>query len=425
MNDLTRSTADRLGIDAATIWDAALALLLVALCSLPFLLGDQPSSLVSVEETGNTNDQGDAVKQIVLALLYAGVAVALLLRARRVVWGTASAWLAATIVWAFCTSLWAYDSSVSLRRCVALSGSLALGALIATRWPIQRMHRQLLFVSLALFGASLALAVVAPASGLDPEGRLRGVFSHKNSLGGFASLALVNAVCGLWQGGPAGTRRLAIGVAMLSVACLAIADSATSTVASGISIAVLLATCRRPSGSRLPALVALGTLLFFAVSFPWLSSGLADMAGIVGRDSDFSGRKLVWTFCWDFVSRRPWTGFGYGAFWNSSAGLAFYRWAHFPVPHAHNGPLQVLLDIGAIGLGFVMAAIVSLVLAMCRADGFAWRWTVGYLALVLGLNAMEPHLLAANDLFTVILAYACVRAGWVNRAEPEHRRSGA
>jgi O-antigen ligase len=77
----------------------------------------------------------------------------------------------------------------------------------------------------------------------------------------------------------------------------------------------------------------------------------------VGRqDSDIStlssinGRIPVWKECMDYIAMRPLIGYGYGAFWTGERVLEISDSAGWVAPNAHNGYLDMALDIGVIGL---------------------------------------------------------------------------
>ncbi|MEM4670684.1 MAG: O-antigen ligase family protein, partial [Thermofilum sp.] len=75
------------------------------------------------------------------------------------------------------------------------------------------------------------------------------------------------------------------------------------------------------------------------------------VAFLLGRDLTLTGRTTLWETVWSFVMEQPWLGYGLGAFWASPS----YR-GHvsalegWEVPHAHNGYLDLWLDLGLPGL---------------------------------------------------------------------------
>lgn len=83
-----------------------------------------------------------------------------------------------------------------------------------------------------------------------------------------------------------------------------------------------------------------------------------------GKDITITGRTELWPPLLDKIWDRPWLGYGYETFWEGGwEGKPAYIWrelkAGFEPPHAHNGPLEVWLDIGLIGLGALMLSILT------------------------------------------------------------------
>lgn len=414
-----------------------LVIVLSVFCSLPFLLGDQPLSLTSVKETGLTSPQGDSAKQVILMAIYvltAGVLIPRLSAVRREVLLP----LLALLAWAALSSLWSDMPGITFRRAVALGGTLSLGVYMALRWPPRELVRLLSVVALVVLGASLALAVLMPAAGLDAEHRLRGVFAHKNTLAAFAAIAMICAADALSDRGAAAAHagvkrtRLAWLAGSLGLACLGLTASASPVPAVAAAALVIFAIRRTPAQRRHVLATRLCGAVFVAiVLLPWLAPYIGEIALLFGRKTDFSGRTLVWRFSIEFFQRSPVLGYGYASFWNGPAGLLFVDYAHFPVPHAHNGALQMLLDGGVPGLAAYGAVLGGALRGLGTVLGSVQRnanaWLGGFLVLYLCASLAETHLLEANDLYTVLFAYTVIRirlaASQGDRTSPAPGRS--
>ena len=82
---------------------------------------------------------------------------------------------------------------------------------------------------------------------------------------------------------------------------------------------------------------------------------------LLGRDATLSGRTGLWDAVLAAISMKPLLGYGYESFWNGLAGpsASVVAAVHWIPPHAHNGFLDLWLDLGALGLlifgiGFVL-----------------------------------------------------------------------
>jgi O-antigen ligase len=320
-------------------------------------------------------------------------------------------------VWCLASVAWSVNPGVSLRRGAALLGAVILGSYAGLRFELKDMLRLMSYLAGIVLIGSLALAVVAPSLGLDYEGRLRGVFAHKNALGSFAALSLLVLVARLSEMNYRSTR-VAVGDAALAVLCLGCMAIAHSTavvpvVAVGLvllPIARLIRTADAGVLALVPVAAALAIMALAAAAFN--AGAIAEM---LGKDSDISGRTLVWDFVIQMLLQRPWLGYGFGAFWAGfdSPGSVFWATQHVGVPHAHNGYLQLAVDAGGIGLALFLVAMIALAVKLTRLLRHGREthiaWAVGFLGFYLVTNLSESWLWGSNDLLPVIFIYLVVR----------------
>ncbi|UJB69157.1 O-antigen ligase family protein [Acaryochloris sp. 'Moss Beach'] len=100
----------------------------------------------------------------------------------------------------------------------------------------------------------------------------------------------------------------------------------------------------------IPALLAI--LLVGMSGFLFLTENMDSLLISAGKDPSLTGRTDLWVWALDDIGKRPWLGYGYGAFWqdfSSKAALIRYA-AGWQVPSAHNGLLDLLLDLGILGV---------------------------------------------------------------------------
>jgi O-antigen ligase len=79
----------------------------------------------------------------------------------------------------------------------------------------------------------------------------------------------------------------------------------------------------------------------------------------IGRDASFTGRDKIWELALSGVS-NPWIGTGYESYWdgNKIKNIMKKFW-DFPINEAHNGYLDVYLNLGYIGVVIIFAVILS------------------------------------------------------------------
>ena len=102
------------------------------------------------------------------------------------------------------------------------------------------------------------------------------------------------------------------------------------------------------------------TLFFFASALGFLGvvagsvASVATITSAYGKELTFSGRTYIWAASLDALEARPVLGYGVGGlFWRQSVSMetaAIWRQVGFPASHAHNGPLDLALQIGLVGL---------------------------------------------------------------------------
>jgi O-antigen ligase len=91
-----------------------------------------------------------------------------------------------------------------------------------------------------------------------------------------------------------------------------------------------------------------------------MNESLAGVAKSLPLDSSFTGRTDIWTFALQALQLRPLTGYGFSAFWGSSAVQNLpegMEWAT-TASHSHNGYLDTALAMGLPGMALLIAVLV-------------------------------------------------------------------
>ena len=96
-----------------------------------------------------------------------------------------------------------------------------------------------------------------------------------------------------------------------------------------------------------------------------VTSNLEDILGLFGREASFSGRTNYWLPMIEKLLERPWFGYGYGTFAHGGwKGEIYYIWRLLfdgdEPPHAHNGLLNLALDVGLVGMTIFLISYGSL-----------------------------------------------------------------
>ena len=104
-------------------------------------------------------------------------------------------------------------------------------------------------------------------------------------------------------------------------------------------------------------------ILCFSVIFLIFSKEIFGLIpGYFGKDLTLSGRVDIWEFVWDDIERKLWFGYGFATYWiMGSAKLEIFAsyFEGFMVNEAHNGYLEIILQLGIIGFIFFLFPIVA------------------------------------------------------------------
>jgi O-antigen ligase len=187
-----------------------------------------------------------------------------------------------------------------------------------------------------------------------------GVATGKNALGYVCLIFGLGCVWSLLDAIRAKERPPRAGPVIAQVAILALtlwlfhmAHSATSFACFMIGSGLIMVTRLRLL-SRKPVLVNLmvGVLLFL-ILYGVLINPSVGLVEAVGRDSTLTGRTAIWDLVLS-MTVNPWLGAGYESFWLGPRLDKIWRnnWGERP-NQAHNGYLEVYLDLGWVGLALV------------------------------------------------------------------------
>ncbi len=331
---------------------------------------------------------------------------------------------------AIASTAWAPEPAVALRRALAFTATVLSGVAVAAYLPGARALRFLVQAAAAAMAVSLFYVVLEPAYALHQvtdgaqsvhAGQWRGVFIHRTTLGRLAALSLAMAVFG---GGEAlGPMAVRVGVILASCLCLVMARSGGGFA----SAAILMATpgvvwaFRRAAERNL--VLALGLAVGAAATALLITPTLAPFVlQLLGKDLTLTGRTDFWRLMLRAAAERPWLGYGYSTgFREVVAKVVAAHSAYGFVPNAQNGYLDVVLNLGLVGLA---AALAVMVLTAWRAAKIAFRPGGAILPLlvvifIIETNAVEATLISANDIFMLISVTALIASGDILRTPPK------
>jgi O-antigen ligase len=285
------------------------------------------------------------------------------------------------------------------------------GLYLATKYPVRRQLAILRVTMLALAIGTLFMVLAFPRLALDASAGhhadWQGVFTQKNACGRI--MVLATAV--LFADWKVSWQRAASATLFLLIMIMSGSRSAWLVEGTLLGLWTALAVAKRLDfRSRMIAIsgvflclpvVAAAAYFFFPALLQWM-----------GRDPTLSGRTLIWKQVWIVIQQRPWLGWGYSAFWRGTQGEAFRIVAavHFMVFHAHNGFLEIWLELGAAGLLLFALSYLRawrrLWPLLCAGEVDRVIWMIFVLAVILFYDLDENTLLIYNGLFWVLYVAA-------------------
>ena len=169
------------------------------------------------------------------------------------------------------------------------------------------------------------------------------------------------------------------------------ADSATALSCFGLAGTVMILTflfpwARRPA--MLHAMVVAGVGIAFSALFLNLGSGLVED---LGRDSTLTGRTAIWSAALSLV-HNPLLGTGFESYWIGPRLREVESQIHQGVNQAHNGYIEIYLNLGLAGVASLAALIITgyrRIIPAVRQQILAGNLRLAYFVVALAYNFTE------------------------------------
>jgi O-antigen ligase len=263
----------------------------------------------------------------------------------------------AFVGWAALSLAWSEDPQLTARRVSGLICTTAMGFVLGMKLDMKALLRLFVWAMAIAMLASVIAAVLFPSFGVMANldaGAWRGVFSHKNELGHSMGIALIVLICLRWESRQ--NRPVYLILLLLGVALLVLSKAMTSIIVTALTLSIGLYRRLRLRPAQRVAFLAIALLVGLSATM-FLQSRMGSIFAMVGRDSTLTGRIPLWQLSADAVLQRPLLGAGWDAFWTGTGGDYIRSLVHWAVPHAHNGFLEMSLNIGLIGLAIYLNCI--------------------------------------------------------------------
>lgn len=332
------------------------------------------------------------------------------------------AWPAALVLMAFlglcfASRYWSLDFHVTTRRVIAMaiSGLFALYLGSAFRGP--HLPRLLMHTTLVMAVGSLIMVFLFPRIGVHQDvnaGLWRGMWYEKNQMGAVMTIGATASAACLASSHP--KKLLPLIALILSSALVLATQSKTSLLCLMLGLGVVGGFWTLKKGGPAFAVAAVWAAVVAAGLGVWAwETQSAAILEALGKDPSLTGRTEIWASLMRKVADRPWTGYGYGAFWGRIGDSPPADWVRaetgWTVPSAHNGWIDLLVQLGwpgAVLVGAIMA--LTALITLLRSGGAGVRegwWALGFMAAYFMLSLSESILLTHQSL-PWVLFLACV-----------------
>jgi len=325
------------------------------------------------------------------------------------------------VLFALATLAWTAAPDLTLRRVGSLGLTTAFAFWLAFRFSPKQLFHLVVMASAVIVLANFANILLNPAKGIHQAydelaahhaGSWRGLFGHKNDFGRVISLTASILILGFvfGTGGRYG-RWLMLPIFAIAGLMVLRSNSSQAVLLAAtvpVGIALLLAMRRMsPAGRSLLILMALPVAVTSAVSAQLIFEYTLHL---LGRDATLTGRTVIWEGVIVALGGTSVAGGGYGAGW-IIIGPRLTALTGADVGHAHNGFLDLLVDVGYIGVGLTLFFLAWL---GAKAFGNLMRDAkpeLSALALTLVLfsligNVAGSFLLEHNSIYWVLLVAA-------------------
>jgi exopolysaccharide production protein ExoQ len=375
------------------------------------------------------NEESSPLDRTLIVILI--MAALLILSRRKFDWPRAvkdNSWLIVLVAYMLVSMLWSSMPATSFFRWVRMMPAILMAFVILTEpSPRQALESILRRSTYILIPFSFILTKYFPAYGVE-YGRWSGirmwigVATQKNGLG---RLCILSAFYLIW----ALTRRrqgqnprvwkyqtyLELLILLLSLYLLMGPAhdpfySATASYSFILAIIIYsgLLLMKRAKIRLAPGfLVAIISILMIFGIVTLFTGGttVGSAASRAGRDATLTGRTAVWTRLMPVAMRHPFLGGGIGGFWTpEKRGL-------FEISEAHSGYLEILLDLGIVGLLIYFIFLNSSVIKAHRELSYDYDWGVLSICLLVmvtlhntaesSLNSLAAHMTAIIVFFSV------------------------
>jgi exopolysaccharide production protein ExoQ len=351
-----------------TLWIPAVWLFLISSRPVSLWLGMSPN-FNAIDATQAYAEGSPIDRNVFTFLLLAALAVLLARSGRAGLMPRKNVLILLYFSFCLVSVLWSDFSFVALKRWTKALGDMGMVLIILTESdPLAALKRLLTRLGFLLFPLSILFIKYYPQIGrrLTMSWTLEstGVATQKNELG---VDCMMFGVVFLWMLVSAYRERkdprrrgrlLAYGTIIAMIIWLLNQCNSTTSITGLVSAGSAMWLASRPSRKSAVVHLLVLAVLGLAVTALFFDFG-GGIVQALGKDPTLTGRTDIWNLVLS-LHTNPWIGTGFESFWLGPR-LEFMRTAlpNFPINEAHNGYVEVYLNLGWAGICFIALLLVT------------------------------------------------------------------
>jgi exopolysaccharide production protein ExoQ len=337
--------------------------------------------------------------------------------------------LAALLILAPLSAAWSIEPTATLLRFTSLAAIvLTCFAISVAGWHRMRFQQLALWPLMLILLASLGAGILYPdriaeiGTDVSQLNAWHGITHGKNEFGMMSSMAALMCV-NRWLAREGRTFWAVVGTA-ISLLCLVLSRSNTSMLATLIGTLCMVLVMRVPvvrqRFSRFAVISIAATITLYELVIqnviPGVNTLLAPILSMTGKDVTFSARSIIWGVIKEHIQGAPYLGSGYGAYWlgpvATSPSYVFVGLMNFYPTEAHNGYLDIINDMGIVGLGCLLLFVIWYIRQALLLMPYDRSQAALYLAILFQetvMNMSESDFFSRTSTFSILLlAVTCL-----------------
>jgi exopolysaccharide production protein ExoQ len=243
----------------------------------------------------------------------------------------------------------------------------------------------------------------------------QGYFIGKNYLGECAALALLLSFHEMLYRG--WRRAFGFIIAVIAIILLFLSSCKTALGLALISpFLAAFALITRKITRLSPAIILLSIPLCYILLSSVSNFNMNRISYILYGDSTLTGRTIIWDFAQSEIDRRPFLGWGYQSFWlvpGSPAVVDALGWVKM-MPNSHNGYYDTMLEMGYVGLAFLLVFVLATLHAVGRVadrDPARARLVLSVVVFIILYNYFESYWMRGFEFLWVVFVILAAEIG--------------